>query len=144
MASPTAAAIYRTGPAPVALDYSKTLIQALAAEGDERLPIGPVSRIQLLLTCLVERLHDAIYVLPRQARDPGASPVNPDEYATDIAIALKSLVKYAESLPDDTADVTIELESLNEKLLTLRADNATFLDEAKVVRDKVHSLLVNL
>ena len=147
MSSPTAGAVFRTGPAPAALDYSKTLIQALAEENSEsRLQLGPVSRIQLLLTCLIERLHDAIYVLPRQAREeqPSAIPADPVEYATDVALALKGLIAHVDSLPDDAEDVRPALELLNERLRELRLENSELLKEAKSVREDVYNLLVNL
>ena len=148
MSSPTAGAVFRTGPAAAALDYSKTLIQALANEEDSatRLPLGPVSRIQLLLTCLIERLHDAIYVLPRQAHEENATAnsVDPDEYARDVALALKGLSSHVNSLPDDTLDVSEELESLNARLRELRVENTQLLNEAKSVREQVYSHLVNL
>ena len=143
MASPTSGAVHRTGPVPIALDYSKTVIQALAADGDERLPLGPVSRAQLLLTCVVERLHDAIYVLPRQARDPEATPVDPEEYAKDIATALKALERFTNELPNDMEDMTSELESLNERLKELRSENLAVLSEAKQVRERIYQLIGN-
>jgi hypothetical protein len=147
MSSPTSGAVYRTGPAPVASDYSKTLIQALAEEDpDTRLHLGPVSRIQLLLTCLVERLHDAIYVLPRQAREEQASatPVDPDEYARDVAMALKGLHSHMASLPDDQAEIEQELEAWNLRLQELRVENAQLLEEAKSVREQVYNRLETL
>jgi hypothetical protein len=139
MASPTAGAVHRTGPAPIAQDYSKTIIQALTDDG---LEIGPVSRVQLLLTCMFERLHDAIYVLPRQARDPGAAPVNPDEYARDVAMALKALKKYVHALPDDSEQVESKLGELNERIRALKAENLEVLQQAKSIHDEIYNFLV--
>jgi hypothetical protein len=141
MSSPTSGAVHRTGPVPVALDYSKPLIQALAADGDDRLPIGPVSRAQLLLSCMVERLHDAIYVMPRQARDPQSTPVDPEEYAKDVGLALKALQRFANELPDDSHDPTTEIEELNNRIQELRGENRAMLDEAKQVREYVSQLI---
>jgi hypothetical protein len=138
MASPTSA-IHRTGPHPIAFDYSKTLLQALAEDG--ALPIGSVSRVQLLLTCLVERVHDAIYVLPRNAN---GSEVDPEEYARDVATALKTLKSAVHDLPDDTADVMSEVESLNLRLSELRTENFRMRENAKRMQEKISKRLEEL
>lgn len=142
--SPSSGAIHRTGPVPIAMDYSQTLIQALVKDGEDRLAVGPVSRVQLLLTCLFERLHDAIYVLPRAARDPDAPPVEPVEYARDIAVVLKALKKFSIELPDDTSEIEGRLEELNQRLVSLRSENAQLLREAKQVQEQIYDLIVKL
>ena len=145
MASPTS--VHRTGPHREAFDYSKTLVKALVEE--DNLPIGAVSRVQLLLTCLVERLHDAIYVLPRHARTNDAMEGNhiapdPEEYAKDVAATLKALKKYAQQLPDDLLPVIdqAEADSINKKLLELRNENRNMLNQAKSVQDKLYLRLI--
>ena len=138
--SPTA--IHRTGPLPLASDYSKTLLQALT---DDELCIGPVSRVQLLLTTMVERVHDAIYVLPRHARDQangnessaGTVPPDPEEYARDIYTAIKGLEKYTQSLPDDQVDCN--LDDLNRRIVELRNQNQFMLDKARQISKELPS-----
>jgi hypothetical protein len=142
--SPTSGAVHRTGPMPIAMDYSQTLIQALVNDGEDRLPVGPVSRVQLLVTCLFERLHDAIYVLPRAARDPDAPPVDPAEYARDIALLLKALKKFSAELPDDSTKIEGQLEELNAQLRSIRTENAQMLQEAKRVQEKIYDIIVKL
>lgn len=126
-------AIHRTGPVPAASDYSTTLLQALTSD---ELQIGSVSRVQLLLSTLVERVHDAIYVLPRHARDPssGVQP-DPDEYARDVAMALKGIEKYCQGLPDDeNRNIEQAIEELNGKIVELRIKNEEMLNRAKEVQ----------
>jgi hypothetical protein len=133
--------VHRTGPLPLAADYSKPLLQALVIDGDDGvspgIPIGTVSRVQLLLTTLVERVHDAIYVLPRHARDSamgtnltdGPGP-NPDEYAHDIVLALKGLERFALDLPNDLIsddEYDSRLKELNDELAKVRIENQDWL-----------------
>jgi hypothetical protein len=69
--------------------------------------VGSDTRVQLLPTCIVERLHDAIYVLPRYARNHDSSQPSPDpeEYAKNVAGTLRALKKYAMELPDDSVAI---------------------------------------
>ena len=134
--------VHRTGPLPAAADYSKTLLHALVDdETQKNLPIGSVSRIQLLLMSLVERVHDAIYVLPRHARDvslgttlPGPAP-DPMEYARDVASALKALKESASNLPNDEELTETffqeKLNELNQELVQVRNESVTSLEKAK-------------
>jgi hypothetical protein len=138
MASPTSA-IHRTGPHPIAFDYSKTLLQALAEQ--DGMQIGSVSRVQLLLSCLVERVHDAIYVLPR---NPSGVEVDPEEYARDVALALKALQSAVWNLPDDRMEIEGELAGLNIRLVELRKENSETLAKAKKVQEEISKLLVQL
>jgi hypothetical protein len=136
-------AVYRIGPHPEASDYSKTLLQALAENDDMRL--GSVSRVQLLITCLVERLHDAIYVLPRHARNGETTSLpapDPEEYAKDIATSLKALKKYAMELPDDQKETEQNVEESNQKLVQLRRENREMLKEAKSVQKQINDRLL--
>ena len=138
--------VHRTGPHPEASDYSKTLLQALVDDAGGAMKVGSVTRVQLLLTCLVERLHDAIYVLPRHARNHDASQPAPDpeEYAKDVAGTLKALKKYALELPDDS--VAIEeshVDGLNKRITELRTENQAMLEKAKSVQLEIYSRLTN-
>jgi hypothetical protein len=147
----SAGSVHRTGPLPAASDYSKTLLHALVDQDSEiTLPMGSVSRMQLLLTSLVERVHDAIYVLPRHARDlalgtPCAGPgPNSTEYAVDAANVLKTLKTVSESLPDDglTEDVfQARLCVLNEELFAVRSDSKLQLERAKEAKKKIEERL---
>ena len=137
----TVPGVHRTGPLPAAADYSKTLLHALVDDETQKiLPIGSVSRIQLLLMSLVERVHDAIYVLPRHARDaslgtalPGPAP-DALEYAKDVSLVLKALKKFAADLPDDTLTEELfqeKLTKLNEELALVRSESLHHLQRAK-------------
>jgi hypothetical protein len=135
-------AIHRTGPLPLAGDYSKTLLNALV---DDDLQIGPVSRVQLLLATMVERVHDAIYVLPRHARDKvtgaegqSSSSVDPDpeEYARDVFTAIKGLEKYCEFLPDDLSDYNERIQQLNSEIVELRVENERMLAAGREIEKR--------
>jgi hypothetical protein len=143
--------VHRTGPLPAASDYSKTLLHALVDENTGTiLPMGSVSRMQLLLMSLVERVHDAIYVLPRHARDAalGTAPAGPGpssaEYATDVANVLKQLKVICHALPDDNLTDELfqsRLSELNEKLSTVRGESS--VERAKEVKGKIEELIKN-
>lgn len=139
-------AVHRTGPHPEASDYSKTLLQALVDDVGGSMKVGSVTRVQLLLTCLVERLHDAIYVLPRHARNPDASQASPDpeEYAKDVAGTLRALKKYALELPNDTVPIEeSHVDEVNKRIAELRIENQVMLEEAKSVQLEIYTRLTN-
>ena len=151
--SSTVPGVHRTGPLPAASDYSKTLLHALVAEDtDSTLPMGTVSKMQLLLMSLVERVHDAIYVLPRHARDTalGSAPVGPPpdpmEYAKDVSQALKQLRDLAVKLPDDSLTEEIFLQrlaQLNEELREVKSEAKQQLEKAKEVRGLIQERLAS-
>ena len=139
--------VYRTGPVPLAADYTKTLLQALTVDEEadgEVLAIGSVSKVQLLLTTLVERVHDAVYVLPRHARDKmngetvSGPPPDAEEYARDVALALKALKKCAQDLPDDKAHVGY---MYNDRIEQLKFENKQQLESAKEWEARIKHVL---
>jgi hypothetical protein len=143
--------VHRTGPLPAAADYSKTLLHALVENDAEKdLQIGSVSQTQLLLMTLVERVHDAIYVLPRHARDaslgtalPGPAP-DPLEYAKDVASLVKALEVSSQSLPSDelSEDAFQEkLLALNMELNQVRGESRLQLDRAKNAKNQIQNKL---
>lgn len=132
--SPTS--VLRTGPYPEAADYSKTLLDCLRLD---EFKIGSVSRVQLLLACLVERLHDAIYVLPRHARDPVGAAPEADEYAKDLFAAISSLKIFAQKLPEGI-DMQ-ELDRLNGRISVLKEQNREILQRVKEAETRVFSAL---
>ena len=151
--SSTVPGVHRTGPLPAAADYSKTLLHSLVAEDtDSTLPMGTVSKMQLLLMSLVERVHDAIYVLPRHARDTalGSAPVGPPpdpmEYAKDVSQALKQLRDLAVKLPDDSLTEEIFLQrlaQLNGELREVKSEAKQQLEKAKEVRGLIQERLAS-
>ena len=91
-------------------------------------------------------MHDAIYALPRYARNHDSSHPAPDpeEYAKDVAGTLRALKKYAVALPDDS--VAIEeshVEELNKRITELRTENQAMLEKAKSVRLENYNRLRN-
>jgi len=75
--------------------------------------IGSVSRMQLLTSNLVDRLHDAVYVLPRHP----SQNLNLDEYAVDIAYSLQELTSESAKLPTRRTpeDLQARLRELKEE-----------------------------
>jgi len=151
--------VHRTGPFPVAADYSKPLLQALVAEdettGAPAMQMGNLSRLQLLLTTLVERVHDAIYVLPRHARDTalgmssdtpsgGGAPPDPDEYARDVVMAIEGMKKFAKLLPDDSmtdSEFEERFTALSNELQSMRESNVTALEKGRKVEAQLREQL---
>ena len=137
--------VHRTGPVHAAADYSKTLLQALCDDESEDL-VGSVTRVQLLLTTVVERVHDAVYVLPRFARDKftgepvSGPPPDAEEYANDVAMAIKALKKYAQELPDDFAEREIVGEA---RLRELKEENHRQLELAREYEVRIKQVLEN-
>ena len=75
------------------------LIQFMYRVGGAEPQVGAVSRAQLLATNIIERVHDAIYVLPRAVDTPDQT-LNLKEYALDIAFSVKELARVADDLPE--------------------------------------------
>lgn len=132
--------MFRTGPVPPAGDFSKTLLKSVT-DGSLDPYIGSVSKTQLLLCSLIERLHDAVYVVPRFARDTAlgveqqGAPPNPEEYARDIVEALRALKEVVKHLPDDLAPQE-DMALLNTELEKLREENIADLARAREWEDK--------
>jgi hypothetical protein len=97
--------------------------------------VGSVTRMQLLTTNLVERVHDAVYVLPRHA----SQNLNLDEYAIDIAYSLQELVKESEKLPPRTTP-----EVLQSKLRDLHAQDSQLSSQIKAKLKEAEELLGQL
>jgi predicted RNase H-like nuclease (RuvC/YqgF family) len=105
------------------------------AEGEPA--VASVSRMQLLTTNLVERVHDAVYVLPRHA----SQNLNLDEYAIDIAYSLQELVREAENLPRRTTTEQLQrtLQALQEEDTRLTVEISHKLKEAEQLLSQLNS-----
>ena len=101
--------------------------------------LGAVTRIQLLATSLVERVHDAVYVIPRHVNQAD-SGLNLDEYAIDIAYAATELLKEADNLPRRTTneEVIQRLQMLGEQDKELTQQIRDKLAEAEELSALVH------
>ena len=126
--------VYRTGPAPVAFDYQTNLIECLTGPGNPG-RLGPVSRFQLLLASLVERLHDGVYVLPRTV----GGTTTAGDYARDVAACIEGLKKAAGELPvrDDT-----DPQCLLEELERVKREQVEVIREAEELRHRVRNRLI--
>jgi hypothetical protein len=124
-------------------EFSKPLTVSLA-DGSLDTSIGSISRSQLLLTSLIERLHDAIYVIPRYVRegDSGVErtgpPPDPQEYTRDIVSTLRALQETCMDLPDDQEEYD-DLTELNSRLLDLRNKNKLHLEQARLCQERLRS-----
>ena len=133
----------QTGPYPLAADFSKRHLDCLLSE---EFQIGTVSRMQLLLASLVERLHDAIYVVPRYARSADTSampPPNPDEYAKDMMDTLVALKRFAHNLPPSTETPTFGEDTLEELLEENRKQMEKLVAVEALISDAIAKCIQN-
>ena len=124
------------------------LLKMFRASNGEQL--GTVSCMQLLITNLVERVHDAVWVLPRHAAQEheksleqdhtNIQPLNLDEYAIDIAYSLRALQKEALNLPSKRSYETTKqrLDELVEEERAITEQLKTRIDEASQIRSKLN------
>ena len=102
--------------------------------------VAAVTRIQLLATSLVERVHDAVYVIPRHVAQAESS-LNLDEYAIDIAYAVTELLKESDNLPPRRTheEVISALKRLKEQDAELTDQIRVKLGEAEELSALAHS-----
>ncbi len=111
--------------------------------GGEHPQVASVTCMQLLLTNLVERVHDAVWVVPRNASErhqsqasedaAPAQPLNLDEYALDIAYSIRKMRKESSNLPRRHPNM---YEETRMKLKAL-VDEEAALDQE--IRDKLET-----
>ena len=102
--------------------------------------VGAVSRAQLLATNLVERLHDAVYVIPRAVDlvSEDRPSLNLKEYAVDIAYSVKELAKVADEFPRLTeASFPDALAAVLTEELAVDAELRALLKDATNLRDRL-------
>ena len=66
---------------------------------------------------------------------------DPEEYAKDVALAIRSLQDFAKDLPDDEIDPCANLVALNQRLVELRAENLEMLRLAKEAEVDINRLI---
>ena len=104
--------------------------------------VGAVSRAQLLATNIVERLHDAVYVIPRAVDTPPEErpSLNLKEYAVDIAYSVRELAKVSDEFPRLTeASFAAALAAVAADERRVDDELRTLLVEATALRDCLDS-----
>jgi hypothetical protein len=100
--------------------------------------VGAISRAQLLATNIVDRLHDAVYVIPRAVDASEEAAMNLKEYAVDIAFSVKKLRQVADEFPTWTeANFRKALADVASDETNVDAEIKALLEDARKVRDKL-------
>ena len=99
--------------------------------------LATITKLQLLACNLVERVHDAIYVIPRR------EDIHLEEYAIDIAYSMKTLIDKSSKIPIKQQDLHLKLQELKNQEISIDQEIKLTLQQAKEFQNKLSHKMIN-